>query len=130
MNKAWLAAGCLNVITALIHTIAGEIELITPYAELQFDTPLKAILHACWHMVTVTLFGTSIVLVTLGLKPEKPGSARIAWLVGLMYVAFTLVFLAVSVVYGVFLFQPVLLLPIGVLAGYGARRASLDRLPH
>lgn len=123
MTKIWIAAGVLNLITALIHTILGHFDLILPFVDLEFEVPLKAILHACWHMVTVMLFFSSIILLYIGIRPQKYASSQISILLGVLYVAFSLVFIIMSIAYGLFLPQWVLLLPIGILAIYGAKTA-------
>jgi hypothetical protein len=123
MKKIWIIAGILNLVTALIHTIAGHFELILPFMDIEMDIALKAILHACWHMVTVTLFVSSLVFLYIGVKPLRYSSAQIALLLGVPYIAFSLVFIALSMAHGLFLFQWVLLLPIGILAIYGAKTA-------
>jgi len=123
MKIIWIAAGVLNLITALIHTILGHFDLILPFADLEFATPQKGILHACWHMVTVMLFFSSIILLYIGIRPQKYASSQISILLGVLYVAFSLVFIVMSIAYGLFLPQWVLLLPIGILAIYGAKTA-------
>lgn len=121
MNKIFIAAGILNVLTALIHTIAGHFVLILPFIGLEFETPLKAIVHACWHMVTFFLFFSSSVFLYHGIKPGKFNTKHLAFLLGLPYIAFGLIFIIMSFSYGIFLFQWILLMPVGLLAIYGGK---------
>ncbi|MCP4106651.1 MAG: hypothetical protein GY749_14125 [Desulfobacteraceae bacterium] len=121
MKKIWIAAGSLNLITALIHTIVGHFDLILPFVASDIAILQKSILHACWHMVTATLFFSSVILLYIGIKPQKYASAQISVLLGVLYVIFSIVFIVVGICYGLFLFQWILLLPIGILAIYGAK---------
>jgi len=105
LNKIWITTGIINLITALIHTVVGHFKLILPFVMLEFSNPLKAILHACWHMVTVILFFSSIVFFYIGIKPQKYKSTQISILLGLHYIAFAIVFMVMSFAYSVFLFQ-------------------------
>ena len=122
MNKTWLITGIINLITALIHTIMGQIEVVNPFVKVDFDAPLKAILHSCWHMVTISLFFSSIVFIYIGIYYNKNHSIRLPLVLGLHYIGFSLAFILISASYNCFLPHWILLLPIGVLAIIGCRR--------
>ncbi len=126
MQKIWVAAAILNLIVALIHTIIGHFELIIPFINTDFEVFLKAVLHSCWHMVTVILFSTSIIFLIIGLKPKKYASAQISIILGVLYLSFSFVFFMASIWYGLFLSQGVLLLLIGILAIFGSRCIRYD----
>jgi hypothetical protein len=121
LNKKLISAGILNLITALIHTILGHYTLILPFVGIEFETPLKAILHSCWHMVTFTLFFSSLVFLYIGIKPKKINTKQVSYILGIPYIAFALIFIVLSFAYNIFLFQWVLLLPIGLLSIYGGK---------
>lgn len=122
MKKILLATAILNLITALIHTIVGHYDLIVPFIQTDFAEALKAILHACWHMVTVILFISSVVLFYVGLRPAESAAIPIVYLVGALYIAFALVFVLMGIRYELFLPQVLLLLPIGIMSIFGAMR--------
>lgn len=126
MKKLLLAAALLNLIAALIHTIAGHFKLILPFAHTDIANTLKAILHACWHMVTVILFFSSLALFYIGLRPQQSAAIPIANLIGILYIAFSLAFILVGIGYQLFLPQVVLLLPIGIMSIIGARHIGRD----
>lgn len=115
------ATASLNLITALIHTIMGHYELILPFTDIDFPDTLKAILHACWHMVTTVLFFSSLVFYFLGHRPQLATARPVVLLLGLLYIIFSMAFLAVSIGYNLFLPQILLLLPIGLMAIFGAK---------
>ena len=123
MNKIWIVAGIINFIAALIHTILGHFMVILPFVGLECAVPVKAILHACWHMVTVTLFFSSMIFLYAGIKPQKFKSTQISILLGVPYIGFAIAFIVISFVHGVFLPHWILLLPIGILAIYGGKTA-------
>ncbi len=56
--------------------------MISTYVTLYFDLRLKAILHACWHMITVTLFFTVIIFWAIGMKPDQFAFAQFATVLG------------------------------------------------
>ena len=121
MNKTWIAAGIWNALSATIHTIVGNYSLIVPFMDTEFETVLKAILHSCWHMVTVMLIMSPIVLLLIGIMPARWASGQIAFLVGLYYVFAAIVFVIVGAYYGSFLWQSISLLGIGLLAFTGIK---------
>jgi hypothetical protein len=120
MKKILVAAAILNLITALIHTIAGHFDLVLPFVQTDLEPALKAVLHACWHMVTAILFIFSGVLFYIGLKPVKVYAIPVINLLGGLYIIFALVFVLVGLSYHQFLFQVLFLLPIGIMSLYGA----------
>lgn len=128
MKKVLLFTACFNLVVALIHTILGHFDLIVPFEKVQFDTISKAILHACWHMVTVVLFLSSIVFTYIAFQPKPSGSAPILLLLGTLYICFSMVFAIVCWGYGIFLPQVFLLLPIGIMGLWGGGRYQMSHL--
>lgn len=126
-NIMWLITAFFNFITAFVHTIVGQNLLITPYVKLEFALRLKAILHGCWHMVTITLFLTAIIFLYIGIRPKKFDSVTISALLGFFYMAYALVFGVMSITYGIFLHQSLTLLLIGILALIGTKTTRHSR---
>lgn len=124
MNKRWITTGIVNLVTALIHTVVGQMLLIEPYILLNFDPPLKAILHACWHMVTFTLFFTTFIFFAIGIKPQNYISIHIATFLAVLYIGYSMTFGVMSLIYGIFMYQSIMLLLIGGLAIMGTRGAQ------
>ncbi len=123
MNYWWLVSGGIGLITAFIHLISGQSGIIKPFLPCDLAAMPKAVLHACWHMVTVVLFASAIALLYLGVTPIS-GSNALALFIGGQFVAYAIVFLVFSFRgnWSNRLFklsQWTLLLPIGVLAIVG-----------
>ncbi|MBD3166947.1 hypothetical protein GF324_10135 [bacterium] len=122
MYKTLLAAAILNLLSALVHTFVGGPEVMTPFRALEFNLENKAILHTVWHLVTITLFFTTAVFFLITLRPDRYATEQLAAVMSLPYVLFALLFVLMSIVYGVFLIQWVLLLPVGVVGLIGAKQ--------
>ena len=69
MNYWWLVSGGIGLLTALVHLIGGQLEVIKPFLQCDLAAVPKATLHACWHMVTVILFASAIALLYSGVNP-------------------------------------------------------------
>ncbi len=124
MNFWWLVSGGIGLITAFIHLFMGQSGVIRPFLKCDLDAMPKAVLHVCWHMVTVILFASGIILLYLGANPISAGSKTIALFIGGQFVVYAILFLVFSFMgsWGNKLFalsQWTLLLPIGVLAIIG-----------
>ncbi|HLM42549.1 MAG TPA: hypothetical protein VK458_01725 [Myxococcaceae bacterium] len=124
MNYWWLASGLLCLITSFVHVVAGHFDPVVPFLRTELEATAKATLHVCWHMVTVTLFASSLALLGIGLSPGISGAALLATFISGLYFLYRLVFLII----GARRFrwnllrlpQWLLLLPVGVLAAIGA----------
>jgi hypothetical protein len=125
MNYWWLAGGVICLVTSFVHTFAGQADVVRPLARADLLAEPKATMHACWHIVTVTLFLCSAALLYAGLRPDEPGIELLGLFVGVQFVGYALVFLAVTLFgrWGTGLFylpQWTLLLPIGALSIAGS----------
>jgi len=124
MNIWILSSGLLALLTALIHVFAGQIDPVRPFLKSTLDDIPKASLLACWHLVSVTLFVSSLVLLYVGWY-DIDSLYFIIQLLGFLYILYASVFVAVGLYFFglkavVKLPQWILLLPIGLLANYGA----------
>ncbi|MCP4567193.1 MAG: hypothetical protein GY841_06410 [FCB group bacterium] len=125
MNYWWLVSGGIGLITAFIHLISGQSGVIKPFLLCDLAAMPRAVLHACWHMITVILFASAIALLYLGVNPISSGSNVLALFIGGQFVAYAIVFLVFSFIGNwsrklMRLPQWTLLLPIGVLAIVGS----------
>lgn len=120
-NSYLIIAGIINLFTAFLHTIGGQLSLVDPMVASNLNLQVKAELVAAWHLITIVLFASSLVLLKQGFTSSGSRSAVVGS-IGYLYTLFALTFIVVSVVYGVFAPQWILLLPIGVLAFWGDRK--------
>ena len=114
-NIFWIIAGIINLFTALLHVIAGQIDLVKPLLESDLSFQLKTEWLGVWHMVTAILFVSSYYLLKNGLKNTEKSSDAIQ-LIAIVYIFFSLAFVISSLYNNVFAPQWILLLPIGVLS--------------
>lgn len=124
MNIWILSSGLLGVLTALVHVFAGQVDPVRPFLKSELADAAKATLLACWHLVSVTLLVSSLMLTYVGWFGLYSFYLPIQ-LVGGLYILFALVFVIVGWHFfggKVFVKLPqwILLLPIGLLASYGA----------
>ncbi|MEZ8618428.1 hypothetical protein AB6D33_21520 [Vibrio splendidus] len=124
MNIWIFSSGLLALFTTLVHVFAGQIDPVRPFLKSKFDDIPKATLLACWHLVSVTLFVSSLMLLYVGWYGIDSLYFLIQ-LLGFLYILYASVFVAVGLYFfgaKVFVKLPqwILLLPIGLLANYGA----------
>jgi len=117
-----LSAGILAGITALIHVIAGGKDIARPLLAGSVDEVVKLTLYACWHLVSVALFLSSIALLGHGAgfynSPETVAFVSIMWFMfGAVFLVVTLGFANSGALFR--LPQWVLLVPVGLLGLWG-----------
>ncbi|MDP2590049.1 hypothetical protein [Vibrio splendidus] len=124
MNIWIFSSGLLALFTTLVHVFTGQIDPVRPFLKSKLDDIPKATLLACWHLVSVTLFVSSLMLLYVGWYGIDSLYFLIQ-LLGFLYILYASVFVAVGLYFfgaKVFVKLPqwILLLPIGLLANYGA----------
>ncbi|MFA0391612.1 hypothetical protein AB4508_21265 [Vibrio splendidus] len=124
MNIWIFSSGLLALFTTLVHVFSGQIDPVRPFLKSKLDDIPKATLLACWHLVSVTLFVSSLMLLYVGWYGIDSLYFLIQ-LLGFLYILYASVFVAVGLYFfgaKVFVKLPqwILLLPIGFLANYGA----------
>jgi hypothetical protein len=117
-----LSAGILAGMTALIHVIAGGKDVARPLLASAFDEVVKLTLYACWHLVSVALFLSSIALLGNGAgfydSPEMVAFVSIMWL--MFGAVFLVVTLGIAKPRGLLRFpQWAVLVPVGLLGLWG-----------
>lgn len=125
MKKFLIIAATINLAVAVIHTIIGESDIVTPLLATDAPDTVRWTLHSAWHMISVVLIISALTLFYLSLKGKAdPTSMVLSKYIGIQYLALALVFVVTSVVYGIFFPQIVMLAPIGTLAILGNRAAG------
>jgi hypothetical protein len=126
MNRALIrTAGFINLATALIHTAAGQIDLVNPLIDSNLSDQQKAEWIAVWHIVTIVLFTTSFMILKAGFGKGETTNLQGLRVLGLMYVLMSVPFIGSGAYFSVFAPQWVLLLPVGMLLLVGARKRTV-----
>lgn len=123
-NKLWIIGGVINLITAIIHLVGGQIDNVNPLLLSNLTIQEKAEWVSVWHMVSIILFVTSYILIKSGMDADKVGDTRLIRLIGNLYLLFCLPFVISSIIMGAYALQWILLLPIGLLAIYGVKKSK------
>ncbi|MET9621899.1 hypothetical protein ABZZ37_14165 [Streptomyces sp. NPDC006464] len=125
MNGWLLAAGITALGVAAVHIVGGRRDVVRPLLSCGIADEPKRVLHAVWHMVSVDLVLSGLVLLRLSLTGSTPGAGLVAWFVAAHFIAYAAAFLVVTLSVGwprplLRLPQWILLLPVAVLAAAGA----------
>jgi hypothetical protein len=125
MNRTYIKiAGVINLITALIHSIAGQMDLVIPLSNSNLEMQQKAEWTGVWHIVTILLFYTSYMILKVGFgKTDQSNSLQLKPL-GMLYVLSGIPFIVSSIYFYVFAPQWVLLMPIGLLILLGMKKSD------
>ena len=98
MNRYFIFAGATAFILGAIHSYLGEKYLITPLLQnsqllsmLSGNIGLKKVaLRVTWHFATIALWAAAITLFFLASVPATQTSTRVARIISLTFVAYTL----------------------------------------
>jgi len=121
-NIIWTIAGLLNLFTAVLHTIGGQIDLVNPLLKSNLLEQSQAEWLGVWHMVTIVLFTTSYYLLQSGFSKNQSTNLGIIKYIGIIYILFSIPFVFSGIYIQKFAPQWILLLPIGVLTLIGLKR--------
>lgn len=120
-------AGILSAFTALLHIVGGGITIARPLLSSSLGDEPRLVSYAVWHMASITMSLSAIALLR-GARARFQQQARYTVMfIGLLWTGFGLSFLGVAVAEGHTdlllsdLSQWTLLLPVGLLALWGAR---------
>ena len=122
-------AGIINLITAIIHVIGGQVDLVNPLLDSNMTGQAKGELVSVWHMVTILLFLTSYIIIKVGFGKGKPLDLNLLKAIGVLYVLMGLPFIISSLWYGIFAPQWILLMPIGILILIGIKKMLKGQFP-
>lgn len=120
-------AGVLNLLTAIIHIIGGQIDLVNPLIKSDLNNQQTGELVAVWHMVTILLFLSSYYLIKAGFSKAKARDDSLLKAIGMLYILFGIPFLLSSFWFSVFAPQWILLIPIGLLTLLGIRNMPVNK---
>ncbi len=121
-NIYWLIGGGINLFTAILHTIGGQLELVNPIMSSSLVDQAKAEWIGVWHMVTIILFLTSYVLIKNGISKNENKQTELVQYIGYLYIIFSIPSMTTSIMYNLLAPQWILLLPIGGLVLYGMKK--------
>jgi len=121
-NIYWLAGGGINLFTAVLHTIGGQLELVSPLMSCNLIDQAKAEWIGAWHMITIILFLTSYLLIKNGIGKTEKGQTELVKYIGYLYIIFAVPSITTSIMYKLLAPQWILLLPIGLLAYFGTKK--------
>lgn len=127
MKKTFIKiAGVINLITAFVHLVAGQIDLVNPLQNSNLQIQQKAEWIAVWHIVTVLLFYTSYLILIAGFGEVKKPKLQQLKPVGIFYVLAGIPFIISGIYFSVFALQWVLLMPLGILLLVGLGKLDKD----
>ena len=115
-------AGILNLLVALVHIVAGQMDLINPLMESDFDRQHKSKWWGIWHVVTILLIFTSFLILRVGFG--TPTERRMWQLqpIGVLYLLIGVPFIISSLWLEAFAPQWIILMPIGALVFLGLNK--------
>ncbi len=116
------AAGILNLFSAILHLVGGQIELVDPLLQSTVAVQPKGELVGAWHMITILLFFTSYVILMTGSQHYDASKKELLHFIAMLYILSGIPFIVVSFWYGILAPQWLLLIPIGVLLILGIRK--------
>ena len=113
----------LTLVTRAVHVFAGGSECVDAMYASSFDSYPRETVYACWHLTSLHLALSAVVLLLAGLLPESEAWVTLARAVAAQYVLYALVFLHVARSSGLpqallKLPQWIVFLPLGLLIGW------------
>ncbi|MFS4418597.1 hypothetical protein [Maribacter sp. 2307ULW6-5] len=117
-NYTHLIAGIINILTAIIHTAIGQYTLAVPLLHSNMADLEKSQMLGVWHMATVVLFASSIIVLGSSINKFKVSQDLLAF-IGWSYLFYGFSFLLISLLKWQLALQWTLLLPIGLLVLFG-----------
>lgn len=123
-NIYLFVAGGINILTALLHLIGGQIDLVNPLLNSGIGLQQKGELVGVWHMVTVLLFMTSYHLLRTATQTNMHSKVELLRAIAILYCLLAVPFIGASFWMGIFAPQWLLLLPIGLSVLLGLRKTS------
>lgn len=118
----WLVAGIINLITAILHAIGGQIDLVNPMLQSNLENQVKAEWFSAWHMITIILFASSYLVLKNAFADFQKRQTELMKYIGILYILLSIPFCVSSIVHKLLVPQWILLLPIGVLVYLGVKK--------
>lgn len=121
-NIYWLIAGFINLFTAVLHTVGGQIDLVNPMLKSNLETQAKAEWFGAWHMITIILFASTYLALKNAIVDFHKRQTELMKYIGVLYILLSMPFCVSSVVHRLLAPQWILLLPIGIIIYLGSRK--------
>lgn len=121
-NKYLIFAGILNLLTFFMHLIGGQLDLVNPMMDAGIEIKKSSQLIGAWHMVTIILLATSIILLLAGLGKKYANNTELIQFVAYLNLSFCLPFVIAGFYYGLLVPQWIFFLPIGFLTILGLKQ--------
>lgn len=120
MNWKLLTAALLAALTAIVHIVLGGEDTAKPLLSTNMDTTVKMTLYAVWHLVSVFLSLSAIVLFISSLPRFTLRADYLVWFITVLWGLCGMVFLIIAAAQpgeGWLLKLPqwILLFPVGLL---------------
>lgn len=121
-NIYLIVAGLINGFTFLLHLFGGQVTLVDPMLETSLSLEITSQLVGAWHIVTIILLATSIILLLAGFSKKYIMSKDLLYFIGYLNLSFCLPFIIESFYYTILVPQWILFLPIGLLTILGIKK--------
>lgn len=121
-NIYWFFAGIINLLTALLHTIGGQIDLVDPMLQSNLENQVKAEWFGVWHMITIILFASTYLALKNTFADFQKRQIELMRYIGILYIFLSIPFCVSSMIHKLLAPQWILLLPIGGLILYGVKK--------
>lgn len=123
-NSYWLIAGILNLFTAVLHTVVGQIDLVNPMLKSDLEIQAKAEWFGVWHMVTIILFSSAYLALRNAMVDFHKRQTELMKYIGILYILLSIPFFVASAIHQLLAPQWILLLPIGIITYLGSKQQS------
>jgi hypothetical protein len=121
-NLYWIIAGMINLFTAFLHLIGGQITIVQPMIKSSMPHQASSEMLAAWHLVTVFLFLSSLYFLKFGMGKFSRNPYYLIQMMSYAYLAFGAVFILICFFQTVFAPQWTLLMPIGIFGFIGLQK--------
>lgn len=121
-------AGIINLITAFIHAILGQMDLVNPLLSSNLEVQQRAEWLGVWNMVTILLFATSYIILRTGFGKVPKTEFLFLKPIAVLYLLTGIPFIASSIYFSVLAPQWILLMPIGVFLILGLGKVRLEEI--
>jgi hypothetical protein len=98
VNAPMIAAGCLAVVAAAVHGVAGEVLVVgklspafLPSSRFGGPRATKAMIHVTWHITTVAFLAVGVALVLAGSVLDDDAARAIGLLAAAVFTGFAAV---------------------------------------
>lgn len=127
MKKIYIKiAGIINLFTAFLHLIAGQMDLVDPLLDSNITNQQKGELTGAWHIVSILLFFTAFIILQAGFKNKSSQNAKQLKSMAFFYILSGIPFIVTSMWLGIFAPQWILLMSIGILMLIGLRKPIVN----